>query len=168
MKKFILVVFTKNDSNELSQSIALNLSPLVDSPHLKFFTKNGSLIFHFATEISKDEIYDYVNGVLFGDCKGFILTELTDNMTLSFPKDILEHLLDLEKDESPDVKYRINLNEDIYNNEEFDEDFVSLMIDEIKKTTPKPSLDFLLEKIKEKGLRSLSQFEKDALKEYSK
>jgi hypothetical protein len=45
---------------------------------------------------------------------------------------------------------------------------VALLLDEIKSKVSKPSLDNILEKIKSKGMDSLTQFEKDTLEEYSK
>ena len=51
---------------------------------------------------------------------------------------------------------------------EEDDNFVGLLLDEIKSKVSKPSLDTILEKIKSKGINSLTQFEKDTLAEYSK
>jgi hypothetical protein len=51
--------------------------------------------------------------------------------------------------------------------QEDDEDFVALLLDEVKRKVKKPSLDQLLEKISKNGINSLSKFEKETLEYYS-
>jgi hypothetical protein len=52
--------------------------------------------------------------------------------------------------------------------EEDDDDFVALLLENMKKEVKKPSLDFILDKALSNGFESLSQFEKDTLESYSK
>ena len=168
MKKYFLILFGDFESEDICKEVALTITPLVDSPHLKFNHSKGNLIFHFASEVSQEEIYDYVMGSLFDLCSSFLLTENTDKVSLFLPSKIKQHLLDLEN-EGEDVEVKINLNqtrslEDL----EREEDFVALLLDEVKKQVKKPSLDQLLDKINTKGIDSLSKFEKDVLDEYSK
>jgi hypothetical protein len=66
------------------------------------------------------------------------------------PKEFAEHLFNLDSN----------------NDEEQEDDNISV-IDSIKYNIAKPSLDSLLDKIGDKGVNSLSQYEKDVLKEYS-
>jgi len=102
------------------------------------------------------------------------LTENNDNLSLFMPKDVENHLLDLEN-KSEDVVIDMNF-KDIKNRleeieeESDDEDFVALLLDKVKKNVKKPTLDQLLDKINnsENGIESLSQFEKDTLESYSK
>lgn len=156
----------------MCKDLALALTPIVDSPNLKFQHSKGVLLFHFATEVSKEELYDYILGVFFGVTETFILTELNDNMTVSLPKDIKEHLLDLEN-VSNDVVMKMDMR-DIKNNtdwnfdEEDDDDFVALLLGQRDSIIKKPSLDQILDKIASKGFESLTQFEKDTLELYSK
>ena len=49
-----------------------------------------------------------------------------------------------------------------------DEEFVALLLEEVKKRVKKPTLDQLLDKIKEVGVDSLTPFEKGVLENYSK
>jgi hypothetical protein len=171
MKKYILTIIGKFESEKMCQDMALTLTPLVDSPHLKFQHANGILIFHFASEVEKSEIFDYVNGVLFGITEAFILTEIHDNVTLSMPKEVREHLLDLENT-SEDVDMNIDLNRIKKNldfmEEEEDDDFVALLLGEKNNLIKKPSLDQILDKMIDKGFEKLTEFEKDILKSYSK
>lgn len=168
MRKYLLVLFGEFESEETCKEIALTLTPLVDSAHLKFNHSNGNLIFHFASEVSQEEIYDYVIGSLFDLCSSFILTENTDKLSVYLPKKVKDHLFDLEN-EGEDVEMKININQvRPFKELESEEDFVALLLDEVKKSIKKPSLDQILEKISTNGVSSLSQFEKDTLDEYSK
>ena len=165
MKKFILVVFGDFSTYEICKDVALSLTPLVDSPNLKFQHKRGAMIFHFASEVSQDEIVDYINGTLLDITDSFILSEFNDKVSLIFPDDIKEHLLNLEESNSDEVVVENN-NEQTEGNE--DDEYLKTIIKELKKNIKKPTLDQLLEKIQENGISSLSPFEKEVLDEYSK
>jgi hypothetical protein len=167
MKKYLLVVFGQF-TNEMSQDLALSISPIVDSPHLKFQFTPGAILLHFGSEVEHIEIHDFLCGVFYGLASTFILTELTDKVSVNMPKSYSDHLFDLENDNEPStiqLKSNSNLTE---NDMEEDDNFVALLLDEIKSKVSKPSLDSILEKIKSKGIDSLSQFEKDTLEDYSK
>lgn len=171
MKKYILTVIGSFENEKVCQDLALTLTPVVDSPHMKFQHTSGILIFHFASEVPKNEIYDYVGGILFGITEAYILTELHDNMTLSMPQDIKQHLMDLEN-HTEDVEMNIDMNRIKRNldfmEEEEDDDFVALLLGKRNNLIKKPNLDFILDKILDKGFESLTEFEKDILKSYSK
>lgn len=160
------------DSEESCKELAISLTPIVDSPNLKFQHTKGTMIFHFATEVSKEEIFDYVGGILYGVTEAYILTELNDQVTVSMPSDIKQHLLDLENSSDSIemfIDMRMEKNNLRHNDEEYDEDedFVVLLLDEVKRKVKKPSLDQILEKISKNGIESLSKFEADTLKYYS-
>jgi hypothetical protein len=161
MKKYLLTVFGQFDY-EVVNEIALSFSPVVDSPHLKFQFTPGASIFHFASEVPQVEIHDFICGVLYSVASTFILTEISDKVSVNMPKKHSEHFFNLEEDNN----YVVN-DEDI-DSEEFDDNFVESVLDSIKSKISKPSLDFLLEKIKLQGIGALSPYEKDVLNEYSK
>lgn len=171
MKKYILTVIGSFESEESCKELAISLTPIVDSPNLKFQHAKGILVFHFATEVSKEEIFDYVGGILYGVTEAYILTELNDEVTISMPKDIKQHLMDL--DNSSDniemfIDMKLEKNNLRYNDEEQDDDdFVALLLDEVKRKVKKPTLDQLLEKISKNGIDSLTNFEKETLEYYS-
>lgn len=166
MKKFILVLLGDFRSSDLCKEIALSLTPIVDSPHLKFNHTEGSMIFHFASEVDREELISFVETILFDITNTFILSEVNEKLSINFPDEIKNHLLDLDND-NENIEMRLSINREI-NDDEEDESYVALLLNEIKSRVPKPSLDQLLEKIKSKGLSSLSQYEKDILDEYSK
>jgi len=89
-------------------------------------------------------------------------------VSVNMPKIYSDHLFDLENDKNSST-IRLNSNINLSENDmEEDDNFVALLLDEIKSKVSKPSLDYILEKIKSKGINSLTQFEKDTLTEYSK
>jgi hypothetical protein len=57
---------------------------------------------------------------------------------------------------------------DKYEMGEDNDDYVALLLEEVKSKIKKPSLDYILDKITTKGISSLSQYEKDILDSYSK
>lgn len=172
MNKYILTVIGNLDSDKTCKQIALSLTPVVDSPNLKFQHTSGVLIFHFASEVTKSELFSYVMGSLYGITESFILTELTDNVTVSFPLDIKNHLLDLDKI-GDDIQMKLNLNSikknlDSLEPDDFEEDWVALLLEEELENLHKPTLDQLLDKIASNGIDSLNKFEKRILESYSK
>ena len=172
MKNYLLTVIGNFDSEELCQDMAISLSPIVDSPHMKFQHTKGVLIFHFATEVDKVEIYDFVIGVFFGIVETFILTEITDNVSVCMPKEVKTHLFDLEN-VSDEIDMNIDMsqvknNAEIFGDEEDEDDFVALLLGEKERLFKKPTLDQILDKINSKGYQSLTPFEQDVLEDYSK
>lgn len=180
MTNYLLTIIGEVKSEKMCQEIALSISPLVDSPNLKFLHKKGVLLMHFATEVEKGEIYDYVYGILHGVIDTFILTEITDEVSVSMPKEMFGHLFDLENIDD-DVTMRLEMGKIIMNqmdenseNYDFDEDddvnlgFDIMDLHRINKLIKEPTLDELLDKINSKGYSSLTAFEIDTLENYSK
>lgn len=169
MKKYILILFKDLTRDELPAEIVSLLTPIVDSKFLKFNHNRGSMVIHFESEVDQSELVPFIEGILYGIVSSFILSELNDKMSLRMPKDVLEHLLDLENDSEGSHKTDLNQNQKFMDfEEEIDEDFIGLLLEDVKWKIKKPTLDQILEKIKVQGIKSLSQFEKDILEEYSK
>jgi hypothetical protein len=172
MNKYLLTVFGEFETKEMCQNVALSITPIVDSPNLKFQHSKGVLLFHFSSEIPKEEIYEYVKGVLYGLSESFILTTITDDVSVFMPEDIYNHLFDLESANGEiDMKLdmtRIKNNLDFMEQEE--DDLVALLLEEMRENNviKKPSLDQILDKVLTNGMESLSPFEKDTLETYSK
>jgi len=170
-KKYFLILLGDFKSEEFCKDVALTITPMVDSPQLKFQHSNGALLFHFASEVGQTEMYDFFSVSFFGLVSSFILTENTDNLSLYMPEDAKVHLLDLEN-ASGDVSINIDLSKQDLFEDEFDEededDFMALVLNKVKDKIKRPSLDQLLEKVGNKGVESLTPFEKDTLDAYSK
>jgi len=172
MDRYLLTIIGDFKSEEECTEIAMAITPIVDSPHLKFQHSKGILLFHFETDVNKDEIFGYIQTVLFGITETFILTEITDNVSVSVPEDIKVHLFDLEN-VSDDVSINIDMrqvknNPDLYMDEEEEDNFVALLLGEREQFLKRPTLDQILDKILSKGYQSLSPFEQDILDGYSK
>jgi len=168
MKKFFLVVFGDFNSDEFCKEVALTLTPIVDSPHLKFNHSTGNIFFHFASEVSQEEIYEYVMINLIDKCQYFILLENTDKVSLFLPPKVQEHLMDLVNEGNDvEMKIKIDTTKKIMIQDD-EEEFVALLLEKVKKQVKKPSLDQILDKLCNKGIDVLTKFEKDILDEYSK
>ena len=172
MKRYLLTVIGNIDSEKKCQDIAIGLSPIVDSPHLKFQHTKGILIFHFESEVDKLEIYDYVIGLTYGIADTFILTEINDNASVYLPEKIKGHLFDLQNSSS-DVSMNIDMNviknnSDSNEEEEDDEEFIALLLSQTDTILKKPTLNYILDKINSSGYESLTEYEKDTLEVYSK
>jgi hypothetical protein len=171
MKNYLLTVIGNFESDEMCRDMALTLSPIVDSPNLKFSRFKGALLLHFASEVTKEEIYDFVTGVFFGMTESFILTEFNDKMTVSLPDDMKDYLFNLDEDTEENnnkldmIKVKNNYG---FEESEDEDDFVALLLEHTYNKVKRPSLDQILDKISSKGYESLSQFEKDTLETYSK
>jgi hypothetical protein len=157
----------------MCKEIALSISPIVDSPNLKFHYTRNQIIFSFGTETPKDEIYEYITGILYGLVEIFILTEVVDDFSVSLPKDIRDHLFDLENvGENVTMKLDMerikkNLDFSFDDDEEDDDDDIMSLIFKNKDTTPTPTLDQILDKLYSEGIDSLSSKEKNILETYS-
>jgi hypothetical protein len=173
MKKYLLIVFGNFKTKKIIERIAKGMVPLVDTPHLKFQHTNGSLIIHFGSEVSQTEICDFLTGIFYGFTDTFILTEMTDKVSLIMSDSVKAHLLDLDKD-SDDTEIKIDMtkmsksNDDEYEMGNLTEELVGILLDEFKEEVKTPSLNELLDKINEKGIKSLSEYEKELLDKLSK
>jgi len=168
MKKFILILLKDGLSKEECVDIIKVLTPICDSKFMKFVHNKGSVVIHFETEVDQFEVVPFIQGVLFGIITSFILTEITDKLSLQMPKSVLEHLLDLENESDGSITFKVHEDQISFEEEIDEEDYISLLIEDIKWKIKRPSLDQILEKIKKTGIKSLSEFEKETLEEYSK
>jgi hypothetical protein len=170
MRKYLLTVFGEFNNKEIIARLGKGMAPIVDSPQLKFQYIKGAIVFHFGSEVSAEEIYDYVAGIFYGLSDAFILTEMTDKTSVYMPENIKAHLLDLEND-SDEVDIKIDMprmGKSIDDMSEMAEDFVSFLLEEMEDEVKVPTLNQILDKISENGISSLSGFEKEILDEYSK
>lgn len=174
MNYYLLSVTNDFASDGLCKEIAISLSPIVDSPNLKFHYTRNQIIFSFGAETEKSEIYEYIHGVLYGLVEIFVLTEIVDDFSVSLPKDIKDHLFDLEnvgenvtmKLDMERIKKNLDFSFDENDDEDDENDIMSLIIKN-KKTNPNPTLDQILDKLYSEGIDSLSSKEKNILETYS-
>ena len=167
MQKYLLIMIG-DVSAEVCQHLANELTPIVDSPRLKFQYQKGVILFHFASDVDHFEIHEFVGIISYGLITTYVLNKVNDNMSVNMPKLYSDSLFDLESQETKEENSEQVEELDINYEEEDYSDNLALILEEIKSKVKKPSLDTLLDKIKIKGVNSLSQYEKDTLEEYSK
>ena len=84
-------------------------------------------------------------------------------------EDNKKHLFDLENNTGSDGIEMVFVPKDPEDyEEEYDDDFVALILNEVKKNLKTPTLDQLLDKIKSDGVDSLTTYEMGVLESYSK
>lgn len=174
MNYYLLSLTNDFASEGMCKELALSISPIVDSPNLKFHYTRNQIMFSFGTETPKEEIYEYITGILYGLVEIFVLTEIVDDFSVSLPKDIKDHLFDLENvGENVTMKLdmeRIKKNLDFSfddDDENDDENDIMSLIFKNKNSDPNPTLDQILDKLYSQGMDSLSSKEKNILQTYS-
>lgn len=175
MKKYFLTVI--NEANFMHQDaidISMAIGEIVDSKYMNFNFGENYLMFHFESSVNKEDMYTFIQGVLYGITDTFVLTEISDNFSVSLPAK-MKFIFDLDRVEDIVEIDKTSNDYDMveYGDEddEYDELYQNIMENyrqNLKKSQPKISLDSLLDKIKEKGLDSLSDVEKQILESYSK
>ena len=169
MKKYLLTVFGNFDS-EKCEEIGRCMEPLVDSEHLKYQYRSGAVIFHFGSEFQMCDIHEFMDLLSPDLFDSFILSEWTDKVSVFMPDDLKEHLFDLDNDSEDMVlvpRSQNNKIEGIYD-EDDEDDILTLLMNEVKRGLQTPSLDQLLDKMVDKGIESLTPYEKAILENYSK
>ena len=172
MKNYLLTIIGGVESEKMCGELAISISPIVNSSNLKFQHSKGIMLFYFASQEEKSEIYNYVKDILYGLTDNFILTEITDNVSVSLEEETMKHLFDLEN-VNENVTMRIDMerilkNMDFVEEEDIEDDFMALLLGQKEKVIKEPSLDCILDKINSSGYDSLNSYEKDTLKKYSK
>lgn len=174
MKKYLLSLHGDFNTKQMCQDIATTLTPIVDSPHLKFSHRTNNLLFCFESEVDQIEIHDYIQGSLFGLYNYFFLSVVGDNLSVCMDSETSGHLFDTNND-SENVEMRIDMKREMFGDkereiytEEEDREYLNEILAELKGRIRRPSIDEILDKIKEKGIDSITQFEKDILDNYGK
>ena len=182
MKNYLATVIGNFITDESCNQLVMAVAPLVDSPNMKYQFGGGIIMMHFATDIPKDEIFEYITGLIHVDSEILILTEVSDKVSVHIPYEKSGHLFDLDNpgannDYSIDMKGVIE-NTDLYN--DYDEDDIDISFsNELESQfkskiqhwmgTPavKTTLDTILDKINVLGMDSLTKHELTLLQNYS-
>ena len=182
MKNYLATVIGNFITDESCNDMVMSVAPLVDSPNMKYQFGGGIIMMHFATDIPKDEIFEYITGLIHVDSEILILTEVSDKVSVHIPYEKSGHLFDLDNpgannDYSIDMKGVIE-NTDLYN--DYDEDDIDISFsNELESQfkskiqhwmgTPavKTTLDTILDKINVLGMDSLTKHELTLLQNYS-
>ena len=193
---YLLFIYsTLGEDSLVLRDIPLQLSPISSAPYIKYNYGDSGLICNFETDLPFPELREFVSVTLEGLVDQYFLIEHSDNMSVHMNNSLKLNLFDLNSEnkkygngdnvsdkQGEDELYKIM---DYFLSESMKEidnnDLYSLTFDEDEDEDPlirklklkkdpkfmKPSLDSLLEKIKEKGIKSLTKYEKQLLNEYA-
>ena len=182
MKNYLVTLIGNFITDDSCNEMVMSVAPLVDSPNMKYQFGGGILMMHFATEVPKDEIFEYITNLIHVDSEILILTEVSDKVSVHIPYEKSGHLFDLDNpgannDYSIDMKGVLE-NTDLYN--DFDEDDIDISFsNELESqfkskvqawmgtTAVKTTLDTILDKINVLGMDSLTKHELTLLQNYS-
>jgi hypothetical protein len=171
MKKYLLTIFGNLENYEKQEEVVISLSPLVDSPSLKFQYGKEFMIIHFVSELEPKEIYEFLEMCSENLYDSFILSEYNEKVSVFMSNENKEHLFNLDGStgaSGQEMIITINKDKEYFEGDEEDDEFTSKIIAELKRQLKPPTLDQLLDKINEKGYEVLSNFEKGLLEKYSK
>lgn len=181
--KYFLILFVRFGKNKkLLTDILCQFDQILTSKYLKYQEGEDCVIIHFETDETLKNVREYSRMVLDDTVGNYILFPNNKNVYLSLPEEFKEHLLDLETntfnmDNPIDIIWE--------NDDEDDEDEDDILSEIYKKNNKKApleqllsslntqteqqlSLDELLEKVQNKGFKSLTKKEKEQLYDYSK
>lgn len=166
------------------------LSPIISNEYLKFIYGDYGVVVHFKTDVDFVDLNEFIRMNLAGMVDQYFLMEKTDKMSAYGPDEVIGYVLDLESDlkkpENPmitDLKEReeeldrviqyfmSSMNEDdmdiLSDTDEDDEDNEIELIKSRNKKEKSISLDQILDKITDKGMKALSKKEKQQLEKYA-
>lgn len=172
MNNFLLIIFGNFKNASVAQDIAINLTPIVDSEYLKFISSKFYMTANFTSDIPRCEIDEFLKVALGNIEIDYFLIEINDNLSVNFPKEIVNHLFNLEVPSGISFvgfdtsQIHMKTMNQIDNKEE--KDIAMILFDKLKENIAKPTLDQLLDKIKTTGMKSLSPYELGILENYSK
>ena len=173
--KYLLFMYPCEDTwdeNVSNVEIASELSKISKSDDIKYVYGESHTLFHFDSDMSPTEVADFVD--LLKDDVGdfmFVLLEGFKSIESNMPTESLESLMKLNRRGRPPRKK--NRIKNIFENKEFDikkfmDEHNTRVLEFLNNTTSDLTIDEILDKIKDQGINSLTNEEKDKLDKYSR
>lgn len=170
MSRYFVTILGEFDENVIRE-MGMVLSSMVSQYNLKFQYNDASVIFHFESEETLDDLYSYCL-LAFGEISDAILVSPLENTGFYMHGTMMNHLLDVQSADTNsnmviDMEKEINgENNPVHDlmQEEDDEDDI---MTKIGKRFPTLTLDDVLDKICEFGMDSLTEKEKQLLSKHS-
>jgi len=177
MKDYISIIFGDFSNQRKVYDVMLALTPIVESENLKFHYTETTILCHFESNETPQEITTYFTAALYGMVDMFFTVESKD-LSYYMNDEMKTHLMDLTESENPNMVIDMDkvrkgedglLEQDLINLPIVfdDDDEEDNQIQMIRNQPKKPSLDEILEKIHIYGYDSLSQTEINLLNTYS-
>jgi hypothetical protein len=183
---FIFGDFKGND--KIIELIALQLSAFTDkNSYVKYNYGDYGIVMNFQSHFSFYNLRDHVHIVLEKVAPQYFLFERPKHMYAYMPPELKLNLFDLNEEnlniEQKDVNFKdmmnimdnflINLTssfntDNLLSEDDMDKMFENIMNEVDKREEFTPTVDDILDKIKDKGIESLTNTEKQILDEYSK
>jgi hypothetical protein len=182
---FIFGDFKNND--KIVELIASQISIFTDDKtYLKYNYGDYGIVMHFQSHFSFYNLRDHVHIALEKVVPQYFLMERPKSFYAFMPPELKLNLFDLHEEnndiEQTNVNFKNNMNlidnflinitssfnEDIFSEKNMEDMFNKIMLSVENEEKHIPTIDELLEKIKDKGLESLTENEKQILDEYSK
>lgn len=169
---YILLIFMRSeDQDNFVNEIGKDLALLADSKNVKYYYGDETAIFTFSSKTIYKDLSEYL-GIMY-DTRNlqYIFMPLDkNNISTGFNEIVNDHLFNDKNTDTGQIKI-ITPNIDELNKElmEFcdDEDDDDLLV-KLRNKTIDPSIDEILDKIGETGIKSLTTKEKTILDNYSK
>jgi len=191
--KYLLFLFGNyRGGGKLIEAITGEFTPIISNDYLKFIWGDNGAVIHFQSDLPFEQVSDFVELQLGGMVEQYFLMESTENTTAYGPDESISYLMDIdteiqrpqpidnniEREEELDkvIKYFMDnftyededSNFSINFNDEDDEDDNEIEMIKMRSSNENVlTLDQLLDKITEKGIKSLSKREKQQLEKYA-
>lgn len=193
-KPYLLFIFAEfKEGSTILQDLPMQLMPVSSSKYFKYNHTKSNLICNFESEFDFADLREFIDSTISAIVNQWYLIEHPNNIATYMDDELKLNLFDLNSENiQPDKLSRKQGSEEMYmlmdyflsqslkemNQDEMDELFFKNDDEEdplisklkIKKDNifSKPTLDSLLEKIKEKGIEKLTKYEKQILDEYAR
>lgn len=173
MSRYFVTVLGEFDEKTIRE-MGMVLSTMVSKHNLKFQYNVASVIFHFESEETLEDLYSYCL-FAFGEISDVILVSPLENTGFYMHGTMMNHLLDIETadvnsnmviDMEKEINGENNPVHDLIQEDDDDDD--DDIMTKIQKKTSTLTLDDILDKICEFGIESLTETEKQLLSKHSK
>ena len=167
MKKYILFIFGYTNEQFVLETLA-DLEKM--SSDIRFMTGDGYGIYHFESKEGAEEIKEVIFDYLEGTIQTLFIFEMNNNYSIEMDKDLKTAFLDAKFSQDDFEKKLKNIEDkylDIVENEEEKigiipiKDLLKKHLDGLPERTL--TVDIILDKILAKGIKSLTEREKDFL-----
>ena len=187
--QYMLFIFGDfKGQDKIIELIALQLSAFTDkNSYVKYNYGDYGIVMNFQSHFSFYNLRDHVHIVLEKVAPQYFLFERPKHMYAFMPPELKLNLFDLNEEnvniEQKDVNFKdmmnimdnflINLTstlspENMLSEDDMERMFENIMNEVDRQEEVKPTIDDILDKIKDKGIESLTNSEKQILDEYSK
>jgi hypothetical protein len=186
--QYLLFIFGEFKNNDkIVELIASQISIFTDeNSYLKYNYGDYGVVMHFQSHFNFYNLRDHIHIVLEKVVPQYFLMERPKNFYAFMPPELKLNLFDLYEENQNEEQKNVNfkdmmnmvdnflinitssINEDLFSEERMNNMFENIMtkLEDEKKYVP--TIDELLDKIKDSGLDSLTDNEKQLLDEYSK